>query len=66
MEFKRKNIATSSILKSLDLITYTFLQNYVEAFLEIPGIMITFSCEEVYPQCAALTRGNNPLTKLIK
>ena len=28
-------------------------------------VVITCSCKEVYPECASLGRGNNPLTKLI-
>ena len=33
---------------------------------KILSIMITYLCKEVYPQCASLARGNNPLTKSIK
>ena len=33
--------------------------------LFIDFIVITYSCEEVYPQCASLARGNIPLMKLI-
>ena len=29
-------------------------------------IVITYWCKEIYPQCASLTRGINPSTKLIK
>ena len=29
------------------------------------SIVKTYLCKEVYPQCASLTRGNNPSTKYL-
>ena len=37
------------------------MQNLLKIFF----LVITYLCKEVYLQCASLTRGNNPPTKLI-
>ena len=51
---------------NLYLKTLTIIKNRTAKFSALFCIMITYLCKEVYPQCASLTQGINPLTKLIK
>ena len=55
-----------NLSSNIDWFTIDSLIWKFDSKTQLWGIVITYLCKAVYPQCASLTQGINPFTKLIK